>query len=341
MLRTLPKWMLVLALGSLVSVGCSDDDDDKVVTPPAAVDEFRLVADLGDDYFTDYTTPSGLPVNVTASAVWTNLTTDPDHYRILDWRAPDHFALGHIDGAINVSAADLQAVVDAVPAGAVVLNVCYTGQTASHVTAYMNMLGIDAQNLKFGMCGWTTEWTGGSTTTLDKWDNAVSDDYADWLTSAASTATETYAFPDLDTGFTSAEDVLLARADAYMEGGWKKISIADLYTDVEVNGNGDDYFIVNYFPTAQYDAGHIPGAIRFQPGEDFRTDEMLPFLPTDKKVVVYCFTGQTSSQVVAYLNAVGYDAYSLLYGVNGMCFSDDGVCTTKWHAPDTDYPVVP
>jgi rhodanese-related sulfurtransferase len=334
--------MLVLSLGAVAVLGCSDDDDGgPVTTPPDAVDEFRLVTELGDQYFTDYTTPSGQPVNVGASAVWTNLTADADAYHILDWRSAAHFALGHIEGAINVSAADIDAVVAAVPEGATVLNVCYTGQAASHATAYMNMLGIEAQNLKFGMCGWTSEWTDGTTTTLDKWDVAISDDYAGWLVEEAFTATETYDFPVLDTGEGTAEDILIDRAHAYMTAGWKTMNVADLYTDIEVNGNGDDYFIVNYFNAPQYDAGHIPGAVRFQPNEDFRADEMLAYLPTDRKVVVYCFTGQTSSQVVAYLNAIGYDAYSLMFGVNAMCASDGDVCTTPWHAPDTDYPVVP
>ena len=42
----------------------------------------------------------------------------------------------------------------------------------------------------------------------------------------------------------------------------------------------------------------------------------------------------------AYLNVLGYDAYPLTYGLDAMCFDDDAVCTTKWHATDQDYPVV-
>ncbi|NNE09518.1 MAG: rhodanese-like domain-containing protein [Gemmatimonadetes bacterium] len=200
----------------------------------------------------------------------------------------------------------------------------------------MNMLGYEAQNMKFGMCGWTAD----PAVSLEKWDNAVGDAYADWLVTETSSADVEYSFPELETDKTTAEDILLDRAQAYLEAGWKKISAAALYEDIEINNNGDDYFIVNYFAPAQYDAGHIPGAVRFQPKESLHSDNMLKYLPTDKKIVVYCFTGQTSSQIVSYLNSIGYDAYSLLYGVNGMCFSNGAICTTRYHAPDSNYPVV-
>ena len=51
---------------------------------------------------------------------------------------------------------------------------------------------------------------------------------------------------------------------------------------------------------------------------DLHLDNYLKSLPTDKKIVVYCYTGQTSAQTSAYLGVLGYDAYSLLYGVNAM-----------------------
>ena len=47
---------------------------------------------------------------------------------------------------------------------------------------------------------------------------------------------------------------------------------------------------------------------------------MLNLLPTDKTIVVYCYTGQTSNQVMTYLRMLGYDAASLSYGVNGFAY---------------------
>jgi hypothetical protein len=45
---------------------------------------------------------------------------------------------------------------------------------------------------------------------------------------------------------------------------------------------------------------------------------MLKYLPTDKTIVVYCLSGQTSASVVAYLRVLGYNAQSLSFGSNGF-----------------------
>jgi rhodanese-related sulfurtransferase len=38
-------------------------------------------------------------------------------------------------------------------------------------------------------------------------------------------------------------------------------------------------------------------------------------LPTDKTIIVYCYTGQTASQTTAILRLLGYDAYNLSGGM--------------------------
>jgi rhodanese-related sulfurtransferase len=43
-------------------------------------------------------------------------------------------------------------------------------------------------------------------------------------------------------------------------------------------------------------------------------------LPTNQTIVVYCYTGQTSSFVAAYLRLLGYDAKSLSFGANAMIY---------------------
>ena len=46
----------------------------------------------------------------------------------------------------------------------------------------------------------------------------------------------------------------------------------------------------------------------------------LTTLPTDKSIAVYCYTGQTSAFLTAYLRLLGYDAKSVLYGTNAMIY---------------------
>lgn len=141
---------------------------------------------------------------------------------------------------MNASAS--AAVLGAIPARKTVMKVCYTAHTASYATSYMNMLGYEAQNLKFGMCGWTAN----QTINLGKWDNVVSSQYATWLTTVPNTWTATHAPPVINTGKVKAEEILRERARVGFAAGWKTITIGDLYNDIAVN-NGSDYFIFNYF----------------------------------------------------------------------------------------------
>ena len=66
--------------------------------------------------------------------------------------------------------------------------------------------------------------------------------------------------------------------------------------------------------------GHIAGAYRISPltlaGNEYKA------LDPTKTIVTYCWTGQTSALVTAYLNVLGYDAKSLKFGTNGMIYSN-------------------
>ncbi|MBK7630402.1 MAG: rhodanese-like domain-containing protein [Ignavibacteriales bacterium] len=103
--------------------------------------------------------------------------------------------------------------------------------------------------------------------------------------------------------------------------------------------NRSNYYIVNYWSEADYTIGHIEGAIQYTPKVAFKLANDLKTLPTDKIIVVYCYTGQTSSFMATYLRALGYDAKSLSYGANNLFY--DTMPGTKW--VDTEcknFPVV-
>ena len=85
--------------------------------------------------------------------------------------------------------------------------------------------------------------------------------------------------------------------------------------------------------------GHIEGAMQYTPKVDIHSDEFLNTLPTDKTVVVYCYSGQTSANMAAYLRVLGYDAVSLVFGANGMIH--DEMTAGKWSDDFIfDYPLV-
>jgi hypothetical protein len=134
--------------------------------------------------------------------------------------------------------------------------------------------------------------------------------------------------------------IVAERVAAILAGGVRGVFYASIADHLE------DYFIINYFGQADYEGvgsagapGHIPGAFQFTPYQSLGIDEMLANIPTNQAVVVYGWTGQHSAQLVAYLNMLGYDAYSLLYGANSLFWSD--LTAHRWSLDLVqDYPLV-
>ncbi|OQY26045.1 MAG: hypothetical protein B6I34_00775 [Anaerolineaceae bacterium 4572_32.1] len=102
-------------------------------------------------------------------------------------------------------------------------------------------------------------------------------------------------------------------ANTYFSGGAKNITADALYENLNDGDTSNDPFILSVRKAEHYAAGHIPGAVNISAGALF-SEENLATLPTDKQIVVYCYTGQTASQVTSALNMLGYDAANLKFG---------------------------
>ncbi|MCB8994319.1 MAG: rhodanese-like domain-containing protein [Bacteroidales bacterium] len=234
---------------------------------------------------------------------------------IIDIRSATDFATGHIHNAHNVALADILTHIESVdltPYTKVAI-VCYSGQTAGFAASLLRLMGYDkVYSMKWGMCSWNTDFAGG-------WKNAVTNGntYASQFVATATEKGPKGDLPVLNTGFTKANDILKARVNALLTEGYTpaKVSAQSVFDNLS------NYYIVNYWPANHYsDPGHIPGAIQYTPKESIKLDVDLKTLPTDKPIAVYCYTGQTSSYLAAYLRLLGYDAKSILYGANGMIY---------------------
>lgn len=113
-----------------------------------------------------------------AADLFANLNDGDDSNNpvILDVRAADAYAAGHIPGAVNVAPKDLftAAGLAKLPADKQIVSYCYSGQTASQVTAALRLLGYDAYNLQFGMASWAIV----DATSSPVWDASKSGNYA-------------------------------------------------------------------------------------------------------------------------------------------------------------------
>ena len=236
-----------------------------------------------------------------------------DDYKIVDIRSAGDYATSHITGAVNVTLANVVSycVANYTPSDQILI-ACYTGQSAGHAVLALNLLGYNAYSLKFGMSC--------ADTTLDRWSSNCNSAYETHFTTTATALGAAGSYPTLSTGQTNGAEILADRVEAMLTAGFKGINASD------VLANPDDYYIVNYFGESDYlgngdcPLGHINAAFQYTPAQSIQTREDLATLPTDQPIVVYCWTGQTSSQVTAFLNILGYEAYSLKFGVNGMVY---------------------
>ena len=321
-------FMLIVAFALVVPYGCD---------PVPVTSEFDILADAGDTYFTNYTTPSTDASPNIAIADLFQLLSDGDDANdpyIIDYRSAEDFDGGHLKGAINASSSNLEADLETLPLDKLIVNVCYTGQTASFATAVMNLAGqddalegLEARNLLFGMCSVAVESTVVSNT--GQWAGQIEEDeFAEQLEATANTTETENEFPVINTGSETLSEIIAAQVgDAASD--WM-IDAATVFA------SADDYYVINYWPENEYLApGHIPGAYQFTPKSSLQTTEDLNLLPTDKTIVVYCYTGQTSAQVTAYLRMLGYDAKSLKYGFNGFAYNL--LEAHKYSAPTDDY----
>jgi len=93
--------------------------------------------------------------------------------------------------------------------------------------------------------------------------------------------------------------------------GSRIVTWEDVFSKIDA---GDEPFILSIRQAADYEKGHIEGAMNAAWGSDLA--EKVAMLPTDQKVYVYCYSGQTAGQAVALMNMMGIDAVSIKSGFN-------------------------
>ncbi|MBU8891686.1 MAG: rhodanese-like domain-containing protein [Bacteroidales bacterium] len=303
--------ILLLSILSAFLFFASCDDDDPVVNESEVLVEYLET--------TGGTVVNTFPVMIKTSDVNTGNLTEADQY-VIDIRSATDYATGHIEGAVNVAAGEVLAHYEAnnLESYTTVAIACYSGQSAGWVNGLLYTMGYtNTKDMKWGMCGWN-ETTSGS------WTSNIGNNYASALVTDVTAKAEEGSLPKLSTGVTDAEDILRARVEAVFAEGFSEaaVSASTVFT------TPDDYYIVNYWSEDHYSWGHIPGAIQYSPGATLTSDTFLKTLPTDKPIAVYCYTGQTSAHVAAYLRVLGYDAKSVKFGVNGMSY--DAMPGTKF-----------
>ncbi len=283
------------------------------------------LATAADAYF------SGGPKTITADALFEILNDgdDSNDPTIISVRKAEDFAKGHLPGAINLTHAQLFTpdVLATIPQDKPVVVYCYTGQTASQAVSVLNMLGYDARNLVFGMSGWTTD----PEVYVTRFDPTKANDFR--TTTEGFEAEGEYDLPE------PLAATVLDAAAVYFGAGLKTIQAPALYENLNDGDESNDPYIISVRSAEHYALGHLPGAVWYDAKALF-TPDSLSTLPNDRPIVVYCYTGQTASQVTSVLNLLGYDASNLVFGM-GNWTNDPAVYVNRFNPETTprDFPV--
>jgi rhodanese-related sulfurtransferase len=326
-MKNLKKYFLLIALiPALLLSSCKKDAPDAPDVDPSL--SFKALKTYLVSNNMDL--PNVLDSWITTADAVNTVMTDTDatnDFYIIDIRAAADYDAGHIAGAVNATLGTLLNQASS-NGGKPILVACYTGQTASHAVVALRLSGYPtAKVLKWGMASWNSNLTG-------SWDANTGDNgAANWTAAPGNITGNTKAGdPEYTTTATDGAAILTERVAAMLSGGFKGVAGAD------VAGTPSNYFINNYWAVADVEHyGHIAGAYRISPltlaGGEYQN------LDPKKQIVTYCWTGQTSSMITAYLNVLGYDAVSLKFGANNLIYS--ALASHKWSASETrDYPVV-
>lgn len=230
---------------------------------------------------------------------------------VLDIRRADDYNAGHIAGAVNL-AWGTSALVDElakVPQEGNVFIYCYSGQTAGQAVALFNMVGVPARSVSFG-------WNFG----ISKVEGyeAVTDTAVNTLPSATN---------DLDPNLFAAYKVYYDEMATIAGTNFASNIVSEVNAKAILDAADPDVEFVSIRRAEDFAKAHIPTASNIPFGKGMQS--MFDSLPADKKLIVYCYSGQTSGQTVAMLRVLGYDAVSLRGGIGhannpGMGWANQG-----------------
>jgi rhodanese-related sulfurtransferase len=321
MKRILRNALMLLVVASVVLTGCKKEADDN---------KYQILY----DYLKNN---SSLDIPSMHSAGWavsaTALNNTLADYHIIDLRAASDYNAGHITGAVNTPMANV--LTEAANAGTKkIMLVCYSGQNSAFALAGLRLSGYpNTFFLKWGMSAWNS--------TKDVWTPKIGNiavtpsTHANWTTPPSFKSNVSFSktpviLCDSDEG----SEILKERVAAVLAEGSKFVQPSD------VLGTPANYFINNYWTEANVTGngnGHISGAYRINP-LTVANDE-IQYLDPSKKIVTYCWTGQTSAAVTFYLRVLGFDAHGLQWGANAL--NNSQLTSNKWPEGQQNFPMVP
>lgn len=134
-------------------------------------------------------------------------------------------------------------------------------------------------------------------------------------------------------------ELLRQAADKYLKQNKEVLITAEeLYKKVILDRD-QSYYIVDIRGNSHFAAAYIPGAVNIPYAETWKPLK-TDLLPNDKKIVLVCYSGHTSSQTAAFWNMLGLDVYVLKNGMASWSKSQAIIGSTPLACEPFHFPVV-
>lgn len=254
---------------------------------------------------------------ISAKDVYDIVQSKDAGYMLVSLQSAEEYTAGHVPGSVRIPV-DLSKPFGAaikLPKDKTIILVSSNGQEACKMAVFLRQFGYKANPMMMGMNAYNKAYAGTGA-------------YAGDVSGEISLQNVPFSpQPALSTYSNLSEHALIG--ERTLEYARKKLPFEISTTDFINLTAKEDVVIISMQKPEDYAAGHIPGAINI-PGPRFIAgDKRLLNLPRDKKIIVTCYIGHYSSMGTMILNQLGYEAYSLVWGLAGWNIKPLGEGMTK------------
>ncbi len=257
----------------------------------------------------NYINSSEAPSLIEPAEVFANLNS----YLIVDVRTNQEFINGHIQGAWNINNTELLNFIltNNVNSYQKVVLVSADGQESAYFTCLLRLYGFNnIFTLKFGMAYWNIDFAG---VWLEKIKNSPNLHSYDSINYPKKPFSSLPAVFEQNSG--NIQDLAKQRIASFIAKGF-----VDKMDDIDEIAISNSMYLVCYGSYLLYQKGHPPNTVFYMETEHLKSVKDLQTLPPNQEILIYDYNGQLSAAVTAYLQVLGYNAKSFLFGANQLLY---------------------
>lgn len=299
------KALLFLFMATFI-ISCRDSENS--IDSKAEEDRFEVLISFIENNY-DFVNSPESPAAVNAAEVYRMFD---ENIHIIDVRTPGEFKEGRVPGAVNIPLAEILDYFEnkiTPPSFEKIYLFSRDHQESMIANGALRMLGYDnTYNVRWGMSSWNSKYADRD------WATFIGSDLVSELTTEPYSKNEPGPYPIVLSKYTDGYDILRERVAALLQKPYTDF----LITAQEVMASPDDYYLINYWGQRDYDIAHLKGAIQYAPRRSLKRSTYLNTLPTDKTIVLYCYSNSTTPIVIAYFDILGYNVKTIVHGANSF-----------------------